>query len=86
MAYDQRLAKERLGLSNLLSEGGTASGGGSRKRMRTTRAAISALEGGVRSSTRRERYFGNALNGVFVSRTGCGSWVEALDQMVVQQE
>lgn len=81
VAYDQKLAKERLGRSNLLSEGGSLKGG--RKRMRTTRAAISALEGGVREKVRKERYFGDVgLNGRFVARTGCEAWRNALDEVV----
>lgn len=48
VAYEHQLMQRRLKLSNLLSEGGT------RKRMRTTRSAYSALEGGERRTTRRE--------------------------------
>lgn len=81
-AYDQRLANQRLEMSNLLSEGGTGSAGGPRKKIRTTRAANAALEGGARSSTRRGRYFGDILNVVDVRRTGCESWAAAVEQMV----
>ncbi|KAI0996499.1 hypothetical protein K3495_g11682 [Podosphaera aphanis] len=72
VAYDLRLQREREKMSNLISEGGTAG-----KRRRTTRAAMSALEGGKRSETRREKYFGNALNSHFVRRTGMQSWINA---------
>ncbi|PHH69852.1 hypothetical protein CDD80_6454 [Ophiocordyceps camponoti-rufipedis] len=52
MAYEARLMRDRAKLSSLLSQGGSL------KRRRTTRAAYSALEGGERRTTRRERYFG----------------------------
>ncbi|KAG4439930.1 hypothetical protein IFR05_004605 [Cadophora sp. M221] len=72
VAYDARLQRERLQLSNLMSEGGRKG-----KRMRTTRAAMSALEGGARNSTRRDRYFTAALNSNWVLRTGMESWLDA---------
>ncbi|CZT40645.1 related to ELG1 Protein required for S phase progression and telomere homeostasis, forms an alternative replication factor C complex important for DNA replication and genome integrity [Rhynchosporium secalis] len=72
VAYDARLQQDRLRLSNLLSEGGRKG-----KRMRTTRAAMSALEGGVRTSTRRDKYFTAALNTSWVLRTGMKSWLDA---------
>ena len=46
--------------------------------MRTTRSAMSALEGGARSTTRRDRYFGPGLNPYFVLRTGMQSWLDAM--------
>ena len=46
--------------------------------MRTTRSAMSALEGGARSTTRRDRYFGPGLNPYFVLRTGVQSWLDAM--------
>lgn len=70
--YDNALMQARLRLSNLLSEGGK------RKRMRTTRAAYSALEGGERRTTRREKYFGDALNTELVRRTGGEGWYDAV--------
>ena len=72
VAYDARLQEERTRMSNLLSEGGRKG-----KRMRTTRAAMSALEGGARSTTRRDRYFGSKLNSQFVLKTGLQSWLDA---------
>lgn len=72
MAYDTRLAQERTRLSNLLSEGGQRG-----KRMRTTRAAMSALEGGARKTTRKEKYFDVSLNSYLVANTGMSSWMEA---------
>src|SRR6266566_7956553 len=65
VAYDARLQKQRLKLSNLISEGGRGP-----KRMRTTRAAMSALEGGSRSATRKEKWFSADLNTALVLRTG----------------
>ncbi|KAF4633442.1 hypothetical protein G7Y89_g4675 [Cudoniella acicularis] len=72
VACDARLQQDRARLSNLLSEGGRKG-----KRMRTTRAAMSALEGGARSTTRRDRYFGSKLNAQFVLNTGMQSWTDA---------
>ena len=72
VAYDARLQQDRARMSNLLSEGGRRG-----KRMRTTRAAMSALEGGARSVTRREKYFGPDLNPYLVLKTGMQSWLDA---------
>ncbi|KAM5512855.1 ATPase [Fusarium oxysporum f. sp. phaseoli] len=72
--FDNTLMQERLKLSNLLSEGGK------RKRMRTTRSAYSAMEGGERRNTRRERYFGDTLNTVFVRRTAGKGWQDAVER------
>ncbi|KAF2088054.1 P-loop containing nucleoside triphosphate hydrolase protein [Saccharata proteae CBS 121410] len=68
-AYDLHLEAERIRLGNLLSEGGKPG-----KRARTTRAARSALEGGKRATTRRERWFSNNLNLELVLRTGGKEW------------
>lgn len=70
-AYDERLEARRLRLSGLLSAGG---GAGSGKRVRTTRASRSALEGGKRETTRRERWFGKRLNLDLVLATGGRAW------------
>ena len=82
LAYDHKLMTERKKLSSLLSEGGN----GKRKRMRTTRSAYSALEGGERTTTRRERYFGDNLVMGFVMRTGGEGWQEALPRLVRETE
>jgi hypothetical protein len=74
VANDNRLQQDRVRLSSLLSEGGRKG-----KRMRTTRAAMSALEGSVRSTTRKDRYFGPALNSLFVLKTGMPSWTYAAE-------
>jgi hypothetical protein len=68
VAYDRHLEEERLKLSGLLSAGGS-------KRIRTTRAARSALEGGKRDETRRERWFNMTLelNYTLVMETA-GCW------------
>lgn len=73
VSYDARLQQERVRLSSLMSENGRRS-----KKMRTTRAAMSALEGGARNTTRKDRYFGPGLNPELVLRTGKQSWLDAL--------
>ena len=72
VAYDGRLQQERTKMSNLLSEGGRPG-----KKLRTTRAALSALEGGTRKTTRRERWFTGKVNAYHVMRTGLRSWSDA---------
>ncbi|KAI0512800.1 hypothetical protein F5B22DRAFT_614251 [Xylaria bambusicola] len=76
VSYDLRLYNERRTRSNLLSEGGRPE----KKRMRTTRAALSALEGGSRATTRRERYFAADINPYLVMRTGGKGWEELVQQ------
>jgi DNA polymerase III delta prime subunit len=84
VAYDDHLMHERKKLSSLLSEGG--SGSGPRKRMRTTRSAYSALEGGERKSTRRERYFQGDIDTTAVLDTGMKAWREAVDEIRYEVE
>jgi hypothetical protein len=81
VANDNRLQQDRVRLSNLLSEGGRTG-----KRMRTTRAAMSALEGSVRSTTRKERYFGPALNSTLVLKTGMPGWTYAAEVEVAKYQ
>ncbi|KAF4981488.1 hypothetical protein FZEAL_2731 [Fusarium zealandicum] len=81
--FDNKLMQERMKLGNLLSEGGQ---GGKRKRMRTTRSAYSAMEGGERKTTRRERYFGDCLNTAFVRRTAGEAWSDAVIDVVGPKE
>jgi len=67
IAYDLALERQRDQLSSLSAVGGSQASSGSvsggessstaAKRARTTRASRSALEGGARASTRRERWF-----------------------------
>ncbi|KAK4187158.1 hypothetical protein QBC35DRAFT_499454 [Podospora australis] len=77
IAHDTNLAKQRLKLSNLVSEGGKPSQGS--KRMRTTRAALSAMEGGSRSTTRADKWFKADINPYLVAKTGGKGWTEGLD-------
>lgn len=67
-AHDLHIEQQRLKVSNLLSAGGGA------KKMRMTRASRSAVEGGRRETTRRERWFDKALDLVLVLRTGGEDW------------
>lgn len=77
MAHESNLAKQRLKLSNLASEGGKPNQGS--KRMRTTRAALSAMEGGSRSTTRGDRWFKADVNSYLVAKTGGKRWNDGLD-------
>ncbi|KAH6839413.1 hypothetical protein B0I37DRAFT_316411 [Chaetomium sp. MPI-CAGE-AT-0009] len=72
VAYESQLQKQRMRMSSLVSEGGKGSQG--TKRMRTTRAALSALEGGSRSSTRGERWFSADINPYLVAKTAGTGW------------
>ncbi|KAK1773949.1 hypothetical protein QBC45DRAFT_426329 [Copromyces sp. CBS 386.78] len=86
VAYESSLQRRRLKMSSLLSvsEGvgvgvGTNNvdgGGTGTKRMRTTRAALSALEGGERSVKRKERWFRGELNPFLVEKTGGRGWAD----------
>ena len=69
VAFDLALEEQRLRLSNLLSQGGRNA-----KKARLTRASRSALEGGKRETTRRERWFTKSLNASLVLRTGGRDW------------
>jgi hypothetical protein len=69
VTFDMQLQRERAKFSNLLSEGGRSG-----KRVRTTRSALSALQGGTRKTTRRDRYFEADLNFQAVMRTGMDAW------------
>ena len=46
--------------------------------MRTTRSAYSALEGGERGSTRKDRYFGDSLSTEEVMYTAGQGWQDCL--------
>ncbi|KAK3061867.1 hypothetical protein LTS18_005282 [Coniosporium uncinatum] len=69
VSFDLYLEAQRLRLSNLLSAGGS-----DRKKARTTRASRSALEGGPRQTTRRERWFHKDLNVNAVLGTAGQDW------------
>jgi DNA polymerase III delta prime subunit len=68
VAHEQILDLQRIRLSNLLSAGGSG------KRVRTTRASRVALEGGVRETKRRDRWFDNNLNFELVMATAGKEW------------
>jgi DNA polymerase III delta prime subunit len=68
VAHEQILESQRIRLSNLLSAGGNG------KRARTTRASRVALEGGVRETKRRDRWFDSNLNFELVMRTAGKEW------------
>jgi len=68
--FDLALEEQRTRLSSLLGGSDKVTG----KRSRTTRAARSALEGGKRETTRRERWFPQELDLVAVLATGGKTW------------
>lgn len=70
--YDDHLMQDRQRLNDLLGDSGR------RKRMRTTRSAYSALEGGERRTTRKERYFGDCLSTEAVMHTAGEDWQQTL--------
>ena len=70
VAHEQALEAQRIRLGNLLSEGGD----GRAKRVRSTRAARTAMEGGERHSKRRERWFHRDLNFELVMSTAGEDW------------
>ena len=87
VAYESGLQKKRLKMSSLLSVGDADGSTGQNslqatnpttgtgtKRMRTTRAALSALEGGDRGVKRKERWFRGELNPFLVEKTGGKGW------------
>ena len=80
VSYDHRLMLERKRLSSLLSEGGK------KKRMRNTRSAYSALEGGERKTTRRERYFQGSVSTILVLNTGLKAWQDAAKDAMGETE
>jgi DNA polymerase III delta prime subunit len=68
VAHEQILETQRVRLSNLLSAGGNG------KRARTTRASRVALEGGVRETKRRDRWFEADVNFELVMATAGKEW------------
>lgn len=70
-AYDVHLEAQRLQMSNLLSVGGSQK---SETKSRKTRASRSALEGGKRETTRRERWFDPDVNLKLILGTGGTEW------------
>ena len=71
ISYDLQLEHERARLNDLLSDSSRQG-----KRQRTTRASRAALEGGHKSSTRRERWFPVDLDSSLIMRTGGQDWQE----------
>lgn len=74
-AYDLALEEHR-GKLHGSSQGSTSGSGAGSKRARTTRAARSALEGGQRQLTRRERWFDPNFDLELALRTA-GDWPRA---------
>ncbi len=72
---DQRVEEERRRLNELAAEGGR---GG--KRVRTTRASRSALEGADRSRMRRDRWFDCPIDPSLVFSTGSEAWLRAASE------
>lgn len=78
-AFDLAL-EARRGMLQGSSQGSTGGGGAGSKRARTTRAARSALEGGQRQLTRRERWFDPAFDLNLALRTA-GDWPRVEDDI-----
>jgi hypothetical protein len=69
LQYEAALSEQREQLSSILGDVHCGN-----KRMRTTRAARSALHGSQRSLTRRDRWFTKDLNAAAVLATGGKDW------------
>ncbi|CAA9959587.1 hypothetical protein PTMSG1_03004 [Pyrenophora teres f. maculata] len=68
VAHEQILENQRLRLGTLLTAGGNG------KRARTTRASRVALEGGVRETKRRDRWFETDVDFEAIMRTAGDCW------------
>ncbi|KAJ5159540.1 uncharacterized protein N7482_006544 [Penicillium canariense] len=77
MVFDGRLKVYR---DNLFAAWAQEQGVGE-KRMRTTRASRAALEGGDKTSTRKDRWFSDDINYYWVQSTGRPEWQHILFQM-----
>ena len=75
VAFDLRLEQYRLKISGLLSPTG-----GTKRKMRKTRASRAALEGGDKAHTRRERWFPPDTNPARILATGNHEWQDLLVQ------
>lgn len=75
VAFDLRLEQYRLKMSGLLSPNG-----GTKRKMRKTRASRAALEGGDKAHTRRERWFPPDTNPARILATGNHGWQDLLVQ------
>lgn len=84
-----RLRRSTGGLGGLAATGGLdaapAAAGTGAKRMRTTRSALSALDGGSRRETRRERWFApwRGVDEELVRRTAGKGWEQAADEAMM---
>jgi hypothetical protein len=81
LTYENRLNQQRAERSGIFSSG-TAENGKAIKKARMTRSAMSAIEGGTRSTVRRERWFDAHLNGVWVAKTAGNGWTRAMDEEI----
>jgi hypothetical protein len=72
---DQRVEEERRRLNELAVEGGRSG-----KRVRTTRASRSALEGADRSRMRRDRWFDCSIDPSLIFSTGSEAWLRAVSE------
>lgn len=79
IAYDLALESQRAVLASVHRDGRAT------KKARTTRASRSALEGGVRASTRRERWFGSEVGYGDVLHTG-GEWPRMERELVRRRQ
>lgn len=77
--YDIKLEEQRLHLDSLYQ------GGRNGRRMRTTRASRAALEGGSKSSTRREKWFPPNTDFTLILQTGGEGWQELAWQRALDQ-
>jgi DNA polymerase III delta prime subunit len=80
VAYDLALEARRARLNALMSERVQEG------KVRKTRASRSALEGSMRATTRRERWFGGALNLKGILNTGGEEWEDAATILLRQEE
>lgn len=77
--YDVSLEEQRARLGEIMGDGPKA------KRVRTTRAARSALEGSQRGTTRRERWFNEGLDLDATLATGGQDWPKAIANVEDQE-
>lgn len=77
MAFDARLEHYR----DTLTAAWSRERGKDKMRGRTTRASRAALEGGDKASTRKERWFPEDTNYLWVQNTGSPEWQQVLFEM-----
>lgn len=81
LTYENRLNQQRAERSGMFSSS-TGENGKAVKKARMTRSAMSAIEGGTRSTVRRERWFDAHLNGAWVAKTAGNGWTRAMDEEI----